>query len=370
VLTTEGNFVTEGDRNLRFASQPGLGYAVVVSATDEDTLGAYSLNVQEIPNEPAQLADANLAEAIADEVGKPVSELTKIDLESLLFLDTSYREVTSISGLEAAVNLVNLDLSGNNFSDLSPLSFLTSLESLNLESNIDIDDLRPLANLTSLVSLGLGDNSIVNLQPLVGLDNLEFLSLYSNFLEDITPLASLANLSVLDLSYNFIRDVAPLLQSSLGDGDELYVDDNFLTGASIDVLEVLRNRGVFVSFDNPTQDLPDPADVPHLIREVTGSLAEGDDIFNGESFADYYETLSFIDQTLLLELTSDFEGILLVVAEGGIVDFADIPEDDGVLVLETSVKANVPYIVVVTSFSFEEGDYTLLTELFEDEPAN
>ncbi|MEM6430345.1 MAG: leucine-rich repeat domain-containing protein [Deinococcota bacterium] len=372
VLTEEGDFVTEGDRNVRFASQSGLGYAIVVSATDEDTLGAYRLSVEEVANEPAQLADPNLAEAIADEVGKSVSELTKVDLESLVFLDASYYEIDSISGLEAAVNLINLDLSGNNFSDLSPLPFLKSLETLNLESNGDINDLRPLADLTNLITLGLGDNSIVNLQPLAGLDNLEVLSLYSNFLEDISPLASLASLSVLDLEYNFISDLTPLLQSSLADGDELYVNGNFLNGASISALEVLRNRGVFVSFDDLTEDVPSLTDI-QLLRsgeEVSGSLAEDDDVFNDESFADYYLVRSDQDQNLYLELASDFEGVLLVIADGGIVEFADIPNDDGVLILETEVNADTIYVVVVTSFSFEDGDYTLFAELFEDEPAD
>ncbi|MEM7738812.1 MAG: leucine-rich repeat domain-containing protein, partial [Deinococcota bacterium] len=361
VLTEEGDFVTEGDRNLRFASTPGLGYAVFVSATNEDTLGAYSLNVQEVANEPAQLASANLAEAIADTIGKPVSELTKVDLESLVSLDASYYEIDSISGLEAAVNLVELNLSGNNFSDLSPLPFLTSLEALNLEDNGDIEDLRPLAGLDNLTSLGLGDNSISDLRPLAELENLELLSLYSNFLEDISPLASLANLNLLDLEANFISDIAPLLQSGLGDNDELYINSNPLTGASISVLNVLRDRGVFVDYDDPTQGIPDATDIQLLrsAEEVSGSLGEGDNVFDDASFADYYLVRSDQDQNLYLELDSEFEGVLLVIAEGGIVEFADIPDDDGLLILQTEINADTLYVVAVTSFSFEEGAYTL-----------
>jgi Leucine-rich repeat (LRR) protein len=80
-----------------------------------------------------------------------------------------------------------LDLGGNETSDLSPLNGLTNLNELELWGN-EITDVSPLAGLTNLEKLHLGDNQISDLSPLKGLTKLEKLWLDGNQITDLSPL--------------------------------------------------------------------------------------------------------------------------------------------------------------------------------------
>lgn len=388
VLTEEGDFVTEGDTGVRFATTPAQGYVIIANALDDSDLGAYTLALRQVPNEPAQVADANLAAALADEVGKPVNQLTKLDLESVVWLDASYDDIASLSGLEAAVNLVYLDVSGNTFSDLSPLAGLSKLEEL-IVSDSQVSDLRPLAGLSNLLLLDVAFSSEVSdLRPLVNLSNLEAfvapfasiddlsplaglsglseLDLEGNFIADLTPLAGLGALEFLNLEANEITDVRPLLQSDLGEGSEVLLSDNPLTAASLAALDTLRARGVFVSFVDPLAELPALSNVSplRLGQEQSGSLDSSDFIFDENSFADAYRVpVQSEPGLLLLDLSSEFEGFLNVVSGDQIITAFELTDEDGVLRLDVELEADTPYIVIVTSFDFQEGGYTLFSEV-------
>ena len=95
-----------------------------------------------------------------------------------------------MSALKELTQLTNLDLSGNQISDVSPLAGLTKLTKLNLSNN-NITDLTPLAELKKLEFLCLGEywvnpggaeilenNLITDLKPLTGLKNLKALTVY------------------------------------------------------------------------------------------------------------------------------------------------------------------------------------------------
>jgi Leucine-rich repeat (LRR) protein len=388
VLTEEGDFVTEGDTGVRFATAPDQAYVIIANALDGSDLGAYTLALRPVANEPAQVADANLAAALAEEVGKPVDQLTKLDLESVVWLDASYADITSLSGLEAAVNLAYLDVSGNPFSDLSPLAGLDKLEELILsESQVsdlrplaglanllvldvafssDISDLRPLANLTNLEVLAAPFGSISDPSPVVGLPALRELDLEGNVIADVTPLAGLGALELVNLEFNEISDVRPLLQSDLGEGSELLLSDNPLTAASIAALDTLRARGVFVSFVDPLANIPAPNMLQRLpvAGEQVGSLEETDFIIYDNSFADAYVLAPQAGSgVLLLDLASDFAGELLVLSEGIIVAANNEASEDGSVLLDVEIEAGNAYVVVVTSVNFQTGSYTLVSFL-------
>ena len=92
-----------------------------------------------------------------------------------------------------------LDLSGNEISDLSPLKGLKNLEWLILYNN-KITDISPLKGLTKVWSLYLSDNEISDISPLKELTNLKWLDLcYNKKITDLSPLAELTKLEVLYL---------------------------------------------------------------------------------------------------------------------------------------------------------------------------
>ena len=61
-------------------------------------------------------------QAIRDALDKPAGSITVGDMQSLEILDARLKNISSISGLQYAVNLKTLDLSTNSISDISPLA--------------------------------------------------------------------------------------------------------------------------------------------------------------------------------------------------------------------------------------------------------
>ena len=80
---------------------------------------------------------------------------------------------------QTLTKLTSLNLSGNQISDIKPLSNLTNLTFLDLEGN-QISDIKPLSNLTKLTTLSLWENKISDIKPLSNLTNLAYLYLAKN----------------------------------------------------------------------------------------------------------------------------------------------------------------------------------------------
>ena len=211
-----------------------------------------------IPHASAQVVeipDPNLRQAIRETLQLPDGvPITQQEMGRLRDLEAGQREITDLTGLEFASNLIGLYVSGNwntNISsassslDLSPLSNLTELKVL-LIRHSRISDITPLAKLTQLHGLILTENGIRDITPLAELVNLEFLILRENpiadlsplanltqlkelhigagRITDITPLANLANLVMLNLSGNQIVDIGPL--AGLTQLEKLVIDSN------------------------------------------------------------------------------------------------------------------------------------------------
>src|SRR6266536_626901 len=84
------------------------------------------------------IPDPELRAAIQEALELPDVDPTVQDLEQLIVLDASYRGIESLTGLEHARNLAELDLSGNNLKSnelLPTLATLTNLNSLSLAEN-------------------------------------------------------------------------------------------------------------------------------------------------------------------------------------------------------------------------------------------
>ncbi|MFC1525995.1 leucine-rich repeat domain-containing protein, partial [Candidatus Latescibacterota bacterium] len=74
---------------------------------------------------PSLFADAALEERVRETVGKPDGELTVADVSGVTQLAAWSLGITSLEGLEHLVSLVDLDLSGNDIVDLTPIAGLT-----------------------------------------------------------------------------------------------------------------------------------------------------------------------------------------------------------------------------------------------------
>ena len=158
----------------------------------------------------SHIQDSHLRAGIKKELGKDnLSRLTSEDMQQLKFLYLQDVGIRSLSGLEAAVNLVELNIDRNPISSIGPLTDLTNLR-LFSAAGADISDLTPLANLTELEILGLHGNEISDISQLTGLTQLKRLHLGNNKISDVSPLANLTQLKWGDLRNNDISDFSPL----------------------------------------------------------------------------------------------------------------------------------------------------------------
>ena len=163
--------------------------------------------------ELVSILDAALEKAIREHLAYlkiPADEpITQEEILLLTGLEAQFSDITDLTGLEHAKNLVFLDVGANNISDIQPLAGLTKLEVLKLFAN-DIEDISPVSELVNLKELQLENNIISDLTPLAGLTRLEYLSLGGNRIEDISPLSKLVNLTELWIDFNNIQDFTPL----------------------------------------------------------------------------------------------------------------------------------------------------------------
>jgi formylglycine-generating enzyme required for sulfatase activity len=177
-----------------------------------------------------QIPDPGLNAAIRDALQKPSGPLTEQDLLSLTNLNARSRNVASIDGLEAARNLVALDLQINHLNNFSLPSELTNLVTLDVSSN-------PLTNiflptgLTNLTSLTLESDGLTNLtlpEDLIRLNNLD---LENNQLTGFDQLSNLTSLVALDLGFNSFTNFS--LPGGLTNLSTFYFAGNPLTSLAL-----------------------------------------------------------------------------------------------------------------------------------------
>ena len=156
------------------------------------------------------MPDPELRQAVREHLElSQEAHLTIFHLQELTDLIVLSSGISSLQGLEHAVNLRFLHITHSLFSDLTPIKNLVSLEVLKLWDN-EISDIKPLANLANLEELHLSGNEITDISPLAELVNLRKLYLSTNQIEDVTSLSKLINLQILDLEGNLITDITPL----------------------------------------------------------------------------------------------------------------------------------------------------------------
>ena len=97
--------------------------------------------------ERVDMPDVALRQAINEALGRgAMDQLNRGELGQLTSLDISNRGVTSLQGLQYAINLTTLNAANNNISDTSPIAGLTNLASTDLSGN-------PCAGCTQVASI-------------------------------------------------------------------------------------------------------------------------------------------------------------------------------------------------------------------------
>ncbi len=153
--------------------------------------------------------DDNLKRSLSNLLGIAGDEITVGDMKGLKMIALGNQKISNLTGLEYAINAMEIKIWDNQISDISPLSDLTNLVSLDLSYN-QISDISPLSGLIHLDYLNLEYNQISDISPLSGLTNLTSLELGNNQISDISPLSGFTSLEYLSLNFNQISDISPL----------------------------------------------------------------------------------------------------------------------------------------------------------------
>ena len=119
-------------------------------------------------------ADKALESAIRAELHQPFGPLTQQDLLDVQQISAAGLGIRDLSGIEYCKNLAELNLAGNQISSIKPLEqlghpaspFSSPLTHLNLNDN-EIWTITPLAGLLNLVDVQLFGNQIASIKPLV-----------------------------------------------------------------------------------------------------------------------------------------------------------------------------------------------------------
>jgi Leucine-rich repeat (LRR) protein len=216
-------------------------------------------SAKQMAPKPVMIADANLRAVIADSLNKASDEvITTADLAKLKRLVAPNANISDLSGLEHATNLTYLNLgqarvenkavNSNAVSDLSALSGLKKLRTLNLTRN-NVSDISALSGLTNLRSLNLTLNrNIADISALSGLTKLRTLNLAGNKVADISAVSGMAELKTLGLNNNKVMDIAPA--AGLAKLETLNIKRNALNDMSMNThVAALKKKGVKVNMD-------------------------------------------------------------------------------------------------------------------------
>lgn len=141
------------------------------------------------------------------------------------FERTAQREVdfSVLASSTNALKTLNLESNALKDSEIAGLAEVTALVELNLTDN-QITDMTPLAHMANLKTLKMGENQVAGLPELSEMKVLESLYLYDNQIVDMTPVTQLSHLSLLGIGGNNIVDIPPL-DNMLG-LQELYISGN------------------------------------------------------------------------------------------------------------------------------------------------
>jgi internalin A len=178
-------------------------------ATGAEVLDLGDLDLEELPRE---LRDLPALRVLALGNQRPVFKNGELTWKYERVRSPRLRDLSPLSAL---TRLTTLDVSEcETVSDLSPLAALTQLTTLNVGWCKAVSDLSPLSALTQLTTLDVGGcKAVSDLSPLSALTQLTALTAYNTAVSDLSPLAALTQLSELNVKdCKGIRYFAPIIR--------------------------------------------------------------------------------------------------------------------------------------------------------------
>ena len=281
----------------------GTRYYFRVRATNAGGNGPHAQTTIQLaasPSAAVTISDANLRTVLEGALGKSAgATITQLDMAGLTSLSHNYPSASSrisvLTGIEHAVNVKSLWLSGNSISDVSLLGALTPLSVLRLNQN-SISDVSSLGALTSLTELHLSWNrSISDISALGALTSLEVLALSHTSVSDLSPLRTLTALTGLYLLYSSVSDISALgaltALTNLGLRGNLSISDVSALG-TLTSLRTLSLDQTSVSDLSPLRTLTSLTDLSVYQASISdvstiGTLTSLTDLeLNGNSISD------------------------------------------------------------------------------------
>ena len=191
-----------------------------------------------IPNDETGIPDENLYQAILEDADSNEDGiLTVAEAETVYDLTAENAGIKDLTGIQYCKNIGKeaeeltgfVYLSGNQITDISPLSFLKGdvITELDLSNN-QLTNVDGLQNLTSVNQLNLSNNQLTNIDGLSNLTSVRILDLSDNQLTNVNGLSNLENGYMVVLSNNQISDISGLHKLK-GENLVLSLDNNQLT---------------------------------------------------------------------------------------------------------------------------------------------
>ena len=151
-----------------------------------------------------EFEDINLENAVKKQLNKIDETLNVNDINRLRILDLRGENVSSLKGLENAINIERLYI--DSFVDkLEIIKGLKNIKQLTI-SNCEIDDLDFIKNFYKLEVLDLRNNKITDIKILSDFTNIKSLHLENNKIKDISPIKNYKLIDTLYLERNYIED--------------------------------------------------------------------------------------------------------------------------------------------------------------------
>lgn len=197
-------------------SKAGANYAPL-HPTKEEAKNAANTDLVQFP-------DPNLEQAVSKETGVPVGEITVLDMRKMSTFLHRNSNISDLTGLEYA-NLLNIQVEGNQITDLSPLSYMDRLSGIYMSDN-QISDLTPLTGMIKIDRIILNNNQISDITPLSTLTNLLVICLENNQIEDLSPISDLPLVYALEIIDNQISDLSKMNGTGLLNLDVLNISGN------------------------------------------------------------------------------------------------------------------------------------------------
>ena len=183
---------------------------------------------------PVTFGDPDLADAVRSALGLPSGDILATDMLNLTELDISGHDISTLDGLEYALNLGKLvmqsleldgddaldalasltklwelDMGYNGLTTIPDLTGLPDLRNLYLQNN-DIQSLQPLAGMPALRQFTVSGSSLSDLSPLAQVPTLSSFQIFDSAVTDLSPLASLPDLTYLGIFVAPLDDISPL----------------------------------------------------------------------------------------------------------------------------------------------------------------